>query len=99
MSLNDSGLIQYFLLNPVRTTNLMNVLDRVWEHVYSRGKFVLKASHWFRNVHWDIVVVKSYRTTNNIKFYKIVFNVTLLMQGIKSFIFQPHFHARRSRDL
>ena len=48
MSLNDSGLIQYFLLNPVRTTN-------------------------------------------NIKFYKIVFNVTLLMQGIKSFIFQPHF--------
>ena len=55
MSLNDSGLIQYFLLNPVRT--------------------------------------------NNIKFDKIVFNVTLLMQGIKSFIFQPHFHARRSRDL
>ena len=31
--------------------------------------------------------------------FKIVFNVTLLMQGIKSFIFQPHFHARRSRDL
>ena len=29
---------------------------------------------------------------------RLVFNVTLLMQGIKSFIFQPHFHAR-SRDL
>ena len=56
MSLNDSGLIQYFLLNPVRTTNI-------------------------------------------IKFYKIVFNVTLLMQGIKSFRFQLHFHARGSRDL
>ena len=56
MSLNDSGLIQCFLFNPVRTTD-------------------------------------------NIKFYKIVFNVTLLMQGIKSFIFQPHFHARRSREL
>ena len=32
----------------------------VWEQVYSRGKFVLKASHWSRNVHWDIVVVKSF---------------------------------------
>ena len=32
----------------------------VWEKVYSRGKFVLKASHWSRNVHWDIVVVKSF---------------------------------------
>ena len=56
MSLNDSGLIEYFLLNPVRTSN-------------------------------------------NIKFYKIVCNVTLLVQEIKSFVFQPHFHARRSRDL
>ena len=56
MPLNDSGLIQYYLLNPVRTTN-------------------------------------------NIKFYKIVFNATLLMQGIKSSRFQPHFHARGSRDL
>ena len=32
----------------------------VREQVYSRGKFVLKASHWSRNVHWDIVVVKSF---------------------------------------
>ena len=32
----------------------------VWEQVYSRGKFVLKASHWSRNVHWDIVVVESF---------------------------------------
>ena len=32
----------------------------VWEQVYSREKFVLKASHWSRNVHWDIVVMKSF---------------------------------------
>ena len=32
----------------------------VWEQVYSRGKFVLKAGHWSRNVHWDMVVVKSF---------------------------------------
>ena len=25
-----------------------------------RGKFVLKASHWSRNVYWDIVVMKNF---------------------------------------
>ena len=51
MSLNDSGLIQYFHLNPVGTTK-------------------------------------------NIKFYKIVFNVTLLMQGIYfSLIFMLEGHV------
>ena len=39
-----------------RLRNVQKAL--VWEQVYSRGKFVLKASHWSRNVHWDIVVVK-----------------------------------------
>ena len=32
----------------------------VINNIRSRGKFVLKASHWSRNVHWDIVVVKSF---------------------------------------
>ena len=32
----------------------------VWEQVYSHEKFVLKASHWSKNVHWEIVVVKSF---------------------------------------
>ena len=32
----------------------------VWQQVYSSGKFVLKASHWSVNVHWDIVVMKSF---------------------------------------
>ena len=42
------------------TCMVAHVCDIVWEQVYSRGKFVLKASHWSRNVHWDIVVVKSF---------------------------------------
>ena len=25
-----------------------------------RGKFVLKANHWSRNVHWDLVDMKSF---------------------------------------
>ena len=29
-------------------------------NIRSRGIFLLKASHWSRNVHWDIVVVKSF---------------------------------------
>ena len=32
----------------------------VWEQVYSRGKLVLKASHWSWNVRWDIIVMKSF---------------------------------------
>ena len=39
---------------------ILCIVPLVWEQVYSRGKFVLKASHWSRNVHWDIVVVKSF---------------------------------------
>ena len=31
--------------------------------------------------------------------FHIVAKFTLLMQGIKSFVVQLHFHARRSRDL
>ena len=32
----------------------------VINNIRSRGIFLLKASHWSRNVHWDIVVVKSF---------------------------------------
>ena len=53
VSSNESTVEPSF--RPIRVSHYI-----VWEQVYSRGKFVLKASHWSRNVHWDIVVVTSF---------------------------------------
>ena len=43
--------------------------------------------------------LKQIKSLNFTLWPSLLIYVTLLMQGIKSFVVQPHFHARRSRDL